>query len=295
MKKTLILVLALVVAGSAWAQESVDRRLAASKAGLVEIDNVAGSVTVAGWDSDEVWVTGTLGKGTERLEFSSAGDRTVIRVVLPQHSRNVDGSFLEVRLPKQSRLDIETVSADIEVEGVFGREDVQSVSGSIAVRGVPSELVAETVSGELGVDVGTDRVRLESVSGDIEVKRVTRELEAETVSGTISARGESPASLDLETVSGRIRYEGGLAKGARCAASTVSGEVELLLPKDIDAGFEISTFSGTIQSDFGKTVERAVGHHHDHEHGHDLSFVSGAGSARVIVKSFSGTVRIRGL
>lgn len=294
MKKTVMLVLGLAVATSAWAQQSVDQRLAASKTGVVEIENVAGSVTVTGWENDEVWVTGTLGKGTERLEFRSLGDRTVIRVVLPAHSHDVDGSHLEVRVPRQSRLDVETVSADISAADVVGQEDLQSVSGEIVIRGTPSGLVAETVSGGLDADLSADRVRLESVSGDIRVKTPSREIEANTVSGAIVAVGETPASVRLETVSGRLRYEGGLAKSARCDANSVSGVVELVFPEDVDADFEVSTFSGTIRNDFGVASERFVEHRNGHEHGegHGLSFVHGAGSARVTAKSFSGTVYI---
>lgn len=295
MKRALIGVLALAFATMVWAQEAVDQRLQAAKTGVVEISNVAGSVTVTGWDDAEVWVKGTLGRGTERLEFRSVGDRTVVRVVLPQDSHHVDGSTLEIRVPRQSRLDVETVSADITVDEVVGREDLQSVSGTIAVRGAPSELVAETVSGGLNADVTTERARLESVSGDIEVKTPSREIEVNTVSGAISAFGEAPTSVRLETVSGRLGYEGGLAKGARCEVSSVSGTVELAFPADVDADFEVSTFSGTIRNELGGTAERREEHGHGHEHGegHGLSFVRGSGSARVVAESFSGAVHIR--
>ncbi|MDQ1345856.1 MAG: hypothetical protein QG586_1387, partial [Pseudomonadota bacterium] len=61
----------------------IDKRTAADPAGTVEISNMAGSVVVTGWDRNEVEVTGELGKGTERLEFTKSDKVTRIKVILP--------------------------------------------------------------------------------------------------------------------------------------------------------------------------------------------------------------------
>ena len=53
---TVLLSLILMV-GSAWAGEPIDRTAPASPDGSVEISNVAGSVTILGWDREEIRVT----------------------------------------------------------------------------------------------------------------------------------------------------------------------------------------------------------------------------------------------
>jgi hypothetical protein len=50
--------------------------------------------------------------------------------------------------------------------------------------------------------------------------------------------------------------ENRLAKGSRLAAKTTSGSVDLQLPADVAAEFEVSTFSGEIVNDFGPAVRR---------------------------------------
>ena len=50
---------------------------------MVEISNTAGSVVVTGWDRNEVEITGELGEGTERLDFTKGDKVTRIKVVLP--------------------------------------------------------------------------------------------------------------------------------------------------------------------------------------------------------------------
>ena len=73
----------------------------------------AGSVTVTGWDRNEVEITGELGDGTERLDFTKATRLTRIKVVLPERSYNVDDTDLIIKVPVGSVLSINTVSADV--------------------------------------------------------------------------------------------------------------------------------------------------------------------------------------
>ena len=81
---------------AALAGTPIDKRTAADPAGTVEISNTAGSVVVSGWDRHEVEVTGELGKGTERLDFTRSDKITRIKVVLPNRSSSVDDTDLIV-------------------------------------------------------------------------------------------------------------------------------------------------------------------------------------------------------
>jgi hypothetical protein len=65
--------------------------------GEVEISNIAGRIEVLGWDEERVEVTGTLGRGVERLEFRTQGRHTLIRVDHGSNKRNVGPSELRVR------------------------------------------------------------------------------------------------------------------------------------------------------------------------------------------------------
>ena len=52
--------------------DSIDRKVAADATGEVVISNVAGTIDVRGWDRNEVKVTGTLGRGVERVDVIPA-------------------------------------------------------------------------------------------------------------------------------------------------------------------------------------------------------------------------------
>ncbi len=284
----ILALMAATAAAPAVAQQRVDETKPAAKDGTVEVHNVAGSVRVTGWDQDQVSVTGTLGKGTERLEFTSGDRRTVVRVVLPHNAHHVDGSDLEVKVPRGSSLEVNTVSADISVEKVGGEVDLEAVSGEVRVGGEPKRFAARSVSGDVEITAASAPGRAKSVSGTVRLTGVSGDVEASSVSGNLVVKGDAVSRVDLETTSGDIRLDAGLAKDARVEAKTVSGMVELVLPAATSADFDVTTFSGDITNDFGPAAKRSS----EYGPGKELSFSTGAGG-RILAKSFSGNVHLR--
>ncbi len=253
MKYLRTLVLMLLAAGTlTLAGEDIHKKVDASRNGKVEIDNLAGSVSVTGWDRDEVEITGTLGKGTERLDVQEKGDRVIIEVVLPSGRNNrIEGTELNIRVPRGSEVEVSTVSASIDVSDVDGPLELNSISGAVRVKGEPEEVEVDNVSGRITVDARLDRGEFNTVSGHIE------------------------ARLDLTSRS-RVEFD------------TVSGHVELTVPRGLDADFDISTFSGRIACDFGPEPRKTS----RYTPGHELNFSTGSGGARVSASSFSGRVTI---
>jgi len=277
----------LLLAGNAAAQEKIDERKAAAADGAVVIKNISGEVIVFGWDKKEIHVTGTLGRGTERLDFDVDGDRARIKVVLPRGpNRNVKGSYLEIHVPKDSRVRVGTVSADIEVSRVGGELDLESVSGDVTADGKVKEVAAESVSGRITLEVESDEVTAESVSGDIDLSGVRGDVEAESVSGDIEVSGGEFSRFTAGTVSGDIHFEGDLEERGICAFNSHSGDIVLRLPAGIEGEFELSTFSGDIDSDIGPKIGRS----RKHSDGKEIEFMTGDGDARVRAETFSGDI-----
>jgi DUF4097 and DUF4098 domain-containing protein YvlB len=307
--KTLIpLAVALVTAaGGVAAQQSINETRPASPTGTVEIHTVSGSVRVIGWNRNEVQVTGTLGRGVERLDFGTEGDRTRIRVVHPREGRNIGDTNLEVRVPVQSSPAVETVSARIDLAGVRGAVDARSVSGAVevSVEGVPSlqarsvsgqvrlrgasgSVDAESVSGSLDVSVATPQIRAKTVSGALNLRNVSGNAEASTVSGAALVEGDRFSRLAMRSVSGSLRFRGDLERGATVNLNSHSGVLEVSLPARVGAEFDVSTFSGRISNDFGPAAERTG----RYTPGSALRFTAGGGGARVSATTFSGNVRL---
>ena len=283
---------ALLCAPLALADEEIDRSLMADAKGDVDISNVAGTVNVTGWDRNEVRVTGSLAEGVERLDFTSEGKRTLIKVVLKKstHWGDDGGAELSIRVPAGSRLDVSTVSAEITVKGVSGTQRLQTVSGEISTDVATEEAEVKTVSGDVILrGEGTPSVlTLTTVSGNAQASRVAGEVTATTVSGDLNLSLDAITRARLRTTSGNLSLRGVLKGDARVDGETISGDLSFVFKSPVDAEFDIETFSGDIDNCFGPKSQSKS----EHGPGRQLHFRQGQGNADVRVNSLSGTISI---
>jgi DUF4097 and DUF4098 domain-containing protein YvlB len=279
-----------LVSSAALAEESVDRRNAASPTGEVEVECVSGVVSISGWDRNEVHVAGTLGDGVERLDFETQGNRTIVKVVHKRRGSWDDDTELSVRIPKGSSLQAKTVSAELSVNNVTGRQELQSVSGDISTSIVRADADVSTVSGAISLR-GEDQpavVSVTTVSGDARVTRVSGDLRANSVSGSLSLVMNQVRRARAQTTSGDLELSGTLEKDGRIDAESISGEVQVNLRGKVDAYFDVESFSGDIDNCFGPEPQRVD----KYAPGTELHFKEGDGSGRVRLQTLSGTITL---
>ena len=280
----------ILAAGLAFAGEPVERSGKASANGIVYIENMVGSIEVIGWGKKEIKLEGTLGKDVEDLEFETGKKKSVIEVVYPRHGRNIKhGAELVIHVPEGSRVVIEGVSASVSVAQVSGKIDASSVSGDVDVNGGTESVEAESISGDVMVDTAAEKVEVESISGRVIARGDKAAVEAATVSGPIELEFSQFLELSVETVSGSVEVAGDLHAGGGFSFDTVSGSVTLTVPGAVSAEFEITTFSGGIDNDFGHKARKTS----RYAPGKELEFSVGGGDAEVEINSFSGDVMIR--
>ena len=285
-----LLALALLAAPQAFAGTPIKERAPAAADSRVEVSNTSGSVVVTAWPRNEVEVTGTLGDGSERLEFSSAGQTTRIKVVLPKVSSHVDSTDLVIKVPVGSSLAVNTVSADVRAQGVRGAQRLQSVSGDVQTEVAAEDVECKTVSGNVTV-TGNGQpalLTITTVSGDASVTRVAGEVNGNTVSGNFTiAMGDASRSR-LRSTSGDLGLKGRLAPEARLDFESISGDVRLDLAAPVSAEFDVSSFSGDIRNCFGpKPV-----HTSEYAPGSEWRHREGQGTARVRIKTLNGDIQV---
>ncbi len=290
MKKTiLIVVMALAAAGMAQADRTVDERRPLAADGRVEVSNISGTIEIIGWSGDGVSITGRLEDGVEELAISSGGNRISIEVELERRTRNNGSAYLTIKVPTSAAIEVETVSADISVDGVMGELRLESVSGRVEISGETRSVEASSVSGDVIATSTSGSSELESVSGDIIVRRATGRLDANVVSGGIEIEDGNLDSFDAETVSGSIFCAASPTDRGRFTIETMSGTVEMVVSSEIDADFYIETYSGSIKNDMGPEPRRTD----EYAPGTELRFTNGSGGARISIESFSGSVKLR--
>ena len=284
-----LLLLGASAAALASSDRTFERVVAAQPHGVVDISNVAGSIEVSGWDRQEVSVRAELETGVERVDVSSDGGRTTIKVVLP-HSASHAEVELHVQIPKDSELDVSAVSADIKVSGVLGVQRLNAVSGDVTAEIAGSDVDAKTVSGGVRLKGHGQAARLHvsSVSGDVRLEHGAGDLEAGTVNGTMVVSLDSARSVRTRSTSGDLRFEGKLTSGATFDASTVSGDLNVRASADGGYAYEVSSFSGDVSDCFDVKAERSG----RYTPGSKLQGTRGEGAGHMHLKTMSGDIQL---
>lgn len=250
----------------------------------VSVSNCAGAIHVQAWDKNTLSLTGRLGEGVEKLVIDGDPSKMRIEVKLPKNSHNVEETVLQLRVPVGVSLDLESVSADVAVQGTKGPLKANTVSGDLILQVESPKVSAQTVSGDLHVEGSSRDTQLKTVSGDMIVHGSQGELVGETVSGNLNIDGGSLSKLWLKSVSGDFNVRAALTDSAQANLETLSGEVDLALPSSTNAAVDLSSFSGELGSDLGGHIGEDV---------HQASFKLGNGAGKVSVHSFSGDILLK--
>ena len=274
-------VLALAICASLasaplFAGTPIDQTRPLDPTGRIEISNLKGSIEVRAWDRNEVHVSGELGKGVEKLVVDGSRDNLEVRVEYPNHrgwgDDRTEPTRLVLQVPLQASLDIESVSADVRVDGVASGElEVESVSGNVTIAAAPREADLSSVSGDISLAGRLDgEIQAESVSGDIR----------------IDSRGERVRRLETGTVSGDADVRVGLAEGGEISSETVSGDIRLRLPKSLSARVSGETFNGDLSAPGARIETEEFGP------GKSMQVRYGSGAGEIRIESFSGDAQI---
>jgi DUF4097 and DUF4098 domain-containing protein YvlB len=209
-------------------------------------------------------------------------------VELPNDRMAGEGRLV-LRVPKGARVWLKTGSADIDVAGVVGGLDLNVVGGSITVHGNPRELRAESMDGNVVIDGTPAWLRAKTATGDITMTGGGEDLGASTISGAIRSTGGPVERMKLESTTGAISFANGPARGASIEIDTHSGPVELQLPRTGDVELDLATITGTIENGWSR-IRPVSGRE---GRGMTLATSPGMSSARLNVRSFKGTIRVR--
>ena len=275
-------------APSSQASKKIDRTFDAKKRGEIDIRISAGTLRIIGQDRSTAQVVGQLGADVERLE--SFVDGRYLRFVThppsdpPQSSRALN-SELVLYLPQGSDVSLETIEADVEIEGIHGRIQVKNGAGALVIRGAPRRIDATSVTGDLTVDVTCPDVELKTVTGEVTVEGKIENLIAETVETPLVSRAEVEVEGLLSTVTGQIRFSGQTATTARIRVRSSSGDVHLALPSEITGTFSLNSDRGDLSNAFGPAWLEKAGRL-------SAEWQTGDSPRRFEIETFDGDIRL---
>jgi len=172
----------------------------------------------------------------------------------------------EITVPRETAVNAQTVSGDLDLHGTRGPARLESVSGDVNIEDVQGPMRIKSVSGDVQITDYVGSVEGSSVSGDVDIRGRVHACELHTVSGDIS--------IDLEPEMG----------GRESRLKTISGDVEIGLLTS-SCVCEYHTASGDLECDVPARVMR--------EGRKDRTVVIGDGRSRLSVRTVSGDFTIK--
>ena len=237
--------------------QGIYRSLDASPSGHVSIEFIAGEVTVRGWDSATIEVSGDFGAGADALEVAQQGEETTIRI-----RQDAEGGAalareevdLFVSVPRGSSLFVDGTNADLLIAGVEGEISLETVSGDIETEVFGAAVEAHTVGGDVNVASrgAPATASLTTVAGEIEAAGAFSVLAASSVSGDLELDVLEAAAMSLSTTNGDIEVNATFDGAAELSADTTNGDVELRVGEEGNLNIDIGTFSGRIRTCFDR-------------------------------------------
>lgn len=281
--------LAMMLPLAVLAAEDIDSTHEMPGDGLVQVENLAGSVEFTTWDRNEVQVRGKVGDDVEEVKIETTSNGIRIQVQNKRNQKRIDSTHLHLKIPERASIEAEGVSADLTVTGSMGDSiTLETVSGDVEISADALKVDIASVSGDVEFEGTADRITAESVSGDVTLVGIKNEAEASTVSGDIVLEGGRIESGRFETVSGEMNLMLELSDGGRLNCDSMSGDISLRLPASQEASFSAQSYSGDITSEFGDPRM-----HSKSPSGSILKAQAGDNGARIRLETFSGDVSIR--
>jgi DUF4097 and DUF4098 domain-containing protein YvlB len=262
-------------------QSRIDTTFAFDKRGSVILSLSSGEIVVTAWNRDQVRVRARSERSTVRLDASAA--RLSLDLSRP---RGGDTRF-EVTVPVGVRISARATSGDISISGTRGGVEANTQSGDLTVQDVGEMVDLGSLSGDISARGLTGNVDVRAVSGDVSLTGVRGDVEATSVSGDIDLGDVVGKYVRAKSTSGDVSFDGVIDPAGRYEVGSHSGSVYLTIPQTTGALLTVSTYTGTIDSDFQITLKPG-------EHGSKrFTFEIGKGDARIGAESFSGDITIR--
>jgi hypothetical protein len=239
--------LVAALAANGWAAQNETERIhkvvPLQPGGTLKLDTFSGRVVITASDAPEVVIDAVRRAPRERLDRIKLDIETSGSTVRIQANKrdpawfnlknNVVETDFDIKVPRQTALDISAFSSEVRVTGVNGSHRLHSFSGFVRLEDVAGAVKADTFSGgieiQLAGSVGQPELNLETFSGDVDV-RVAETARAQvdfhsfsgdlnsdlpltlksknghSLRGELGGQGVASTSVRVKTFSGNVRF-----------------------------------------------------------------------------------------
>jgi hypothetical protein len=190
--------------------------------------STGGSISITGWDKNLLLVE-AIASGTDienlKIDFDEHSGGMNIDVSPGGWNRHGNVT-LEIKVPQQFDLELETMGGEIEIDNIEGKIRGKTMGGDLQLENLQGKLEFTTMGGEVilkNSDLGGE---VKTMGGDVLFEDVIGDIKGSTMGGDIVVRN--------------VEKKG---NGSEVHISTMGGEIEV---DSAPTGADVSTMGGDI-------------------------------------------------
>ncbi len=270
------LALVLLASGLPASAHRIVRQFRVGSHPVVTVRNASGRVHIRTWRKAEVRVVADHRSPKVEVDATQQGNRVEVAThVLTEDvsPADVEANY-EITVPEETELSLRNDSGSVHIEHVIGDLTVETVAAPIELKHIIGYVNARTVGGNVTCEECSGRLEASSISGDIRI-----------------LRSQSP-NVQARTSTGNILLDSDLLPNGLYTLRNYSGQIEVRFsPSD---SFDVSAISmrGQVENEAELKQPSHISHHLP-AFARSLFGVYNEGRARLVLTSFSGTIRIR--
>jgi DUF4097 and DUF4098 domain-containing protein YvlB len=264
-------------------RRQIDTTFAFNRTGTVLLGNGAATIIVTGWGNETIRVKAHGDDGGIRFEASSSR-------VLVEPMRSQDDVIIQVMVPRGVHVVAHTNSGDITIKETRGDVEVESTSGDVVVSDA-REVNATNLSGDIDLRLISSAAMGSTNDGDVSIIDAKGTIEGSSISGSVLISKSWAKVVRATTTNGDVSFDGVLDPEGRYDFVSHSGSVDIAIPRDANAQIGITTWNGTVDSEFPITLKPGFTTTSG-DATKRYNFTLGLGGARLTAETFSGDINI---
>jgi DUF4097 and DUF4098 domain-containing protein YvlB len=269
------LILLTLLSSAAMAETKKEYRYTVGANANVSVDTQYGSISVQPGSSDQVVVTATLKSDNVEVDQQQNGNRIEIDSHLLRGANQQAGQVdYELQVPPDATINLHSSNGPLSVERLKGDITLEGSDAMVNVSNVENgHVYVQTMRGSITLtNVRNGHVEIASISGDLNLKSVTGPM------------------IQACTGSGKIFYDGDFGSSGNYRFTTHSGDIEALVSADVSADFRVHSVTGRVHHDFPLQPKHSQFPVHL---GRSFVGTSGKAASEVVLRSFSGKIRLK--
>jgi len=274
--KVVTVVLAACLVSAAMAETKKEFHYQVGSNANVSVDTQYGAIAVKPGANNEVVVVATLQSDKAEVDNQQSGNRIQVVSHLFQGADQQTGRIdYELLVPSDATLSLHSSTGPLSAERLKGDLSLEGTDAVVDIHNVSNGHVhVNTMRGPISLtNVRDGHVEIASISGDVTMKSVTGPL------------------VKANSGSGKIFYDGDFGSGGDYKFTTHTGDITAVVPANTSADFSAHSILGKVQHDF--PLQPRHSHYLAFEEGRAFFGTVGKAASAVVLRSFSGKIRLK--